>query len=246
VLRHVFRVGAGASLLVAALSAPADVRLVRRADGSALISNEVGSGWLVDGCAPSDSYLAERRLAASPWDSEIREAAGRYGVDRDLVKSVMLVESNFNARAVSRKGARGLMQLMPETARRFGVKDRFDARENIRGGVEYLAALLRLFGGDVALAAAAYNAGENAVARHAGIPPYAETREYVRRVLVARSGAPASAPIGGGFRGLTTSPQAAYVRTKSTPVRVANVNGTPTFTNTDNTDRVAPLLGRTR
>ncbi|MFI5180292.1 MAG: lytic transglycosylase domain-containing protein [Thermoanaerobaculia bacterium] len=244
-VKHVLCVGAGASLLVAALSARADVHLVRKSDGSALIYNEVGSGWLVDGRAPSDSYLMERRLAASPWDEAIREAAGRHGVDQNLVKSVMLVESNFNVRAVSRKGARGLMQLMPETARRFRVTDRFDAAENIRGGVAYLAALLRLFSGDIVRTVAAYNAGESAVARHAGIPPFAETREYVRRVLVAMNGAPAR-PLGGGFRGLTTSPAAPAARSKTAPVRVAYVNGTRILTNTDNTDRVGPLLGRTR
>jgi soluble lytic murein transglycosylase-like protein len=243
VVRQVFRVGAGASLLVAALSASADVRLVRKADGSALIYNQIGSGWLVEGRAPSDAYLLERRLAASRWDAAIREAAERNGVDRELVKSVMLVESNFNARAISRKGARGLMQLMPETARRFGVTDRFDALENIRGGVAYLGALLKLFSGDVALAVAAYNAGESAVARHAGIPPFAETREYVRRVLVALNGAPAPS-LGGGFRGQTSPPGSPVAMSK--PVRMAYVNGTPTLTNTDNTDRVGPLLGRVR
>ncbi len=244
-MKHVFRAGVGACLLAAALAARADVHLVRKADGSALIFNDVGSGWLVDGRAPTDAYLAERRLAASPWDGAIREAAGRAGVDRDLVKSVMLVESNFNVRAVSRKGAHGLMQLMPETARRFGVKDRFDALENLRGGVEYLAALLRLYSGDHALAIAAYNAGENAVARHAGIPPYAETREFVRRVFVALKGA--SAPsLGGGFRGLTASPASASVRTKPSPVRVATVNGTPVLTNVEDRDRVGPVLGRSR
>ncbi len=210
-----------------------------------MISNQIGSGWLVDGRAPSDAYLVDRRLAASPWDGAIREAAERSGVDRALVKSVMLVESNFNARAISRKGARGLMQLMPETARRFRVADRFDALENIRGGVEYLGTLLRLFSGDVVLAVAAYNAGENTVVRHAGIPPFAETHEYVRRVLVALNGTPAR-PLGGGFRGLTSPPGTSVPRAKAVPVRLANVNGTPTLTNTDNTDRVGPLLGRGR
>ncbi len=243
--KQVFRVGVGASLLVAALSASADVRLVRKADGSALIYNQIGSGWLVEGRAPSDAYLMERRLAASSWDAAIREAAERRGVDRELVKSVMLVESNFNSRAISRKGARGLMQLMPETARRFGVTDRFNALENIRGGVEYIGTLLKLFSGDVALAVAAYNAGESAVARHAGIPPFAETREYVRRVLVALNGTPARS-LGGGFRGLTSPPGSPALRTKGAPVRVANVNGTPTLTNTDNSDRVGRMLGRVR
>jgi len=221
------------------------VRLVRKADGSVLIYNQIGSGWLVEGRAPSNAYLMERRLAASQWDAAIREAAEQSGVDRALVKSVMLVESNFNARAISRKGARGLMQLMPETARRFGVTDRFNALENIRGGVAYLGTLLKLFSGDVALAVAAYNAGENAVARHAGIPPFAETREYVRRVLVALNGATAPS-LGGGFRGLTSPSGSPVATSKAAPVRVANVNGTPTLTNTDNTDRVGPQLGRVR
>jgi len=236
-----------AALAAASTTSTADVHLVRKADGSAVIFNQVGSGWLVNGRAPSDAYLAERRAAPGPWDDAIRAASLRHGVDPQIVKSVMLVESNFNPRAVSRKGARGLMQLMPETARRFGVTDRFDPLENLRGGVEYLAGLLRLFSGDVTLALAAYNAGENAVARHAGVPPFAETREYVRRALVAYRGAPA-APLGGGFRGSPAETSAAEKArpAKAAPVRVATLNGTPVLTNTDNTDRVEPLLGRGR
>jgi len=236
-----------AALAAASTTSTADVRLVRKADGSAVIFNQVGSGWLVNGRAPSDAYLAERRAAPGPWDDAIRAASLRHGVDPQIVKSVMLVESNFNPRAVSRKGARGLMQLMPETARRFGVTDRFDPLENLRGGVEYLAGLLRLFSGDVTLALAAYNAGENAVAKHAGVPPFAETREYVRRALVAYRGAPA-APLGGGFRGSPAATSAAEKArpAKAAPVRVATLNGTPVLTNTDNTDRVEPLLGRGR
>jgi soluble lytic murein transglycosylase-like protein len=244
------RVGWGvalAALGVASVTAAADVQLVRRADGTAVIFNQIGSGWLVDGRAPSDAYLVERRAAPSPWDEAIRTTALRNGVDPQIVKSVMLVESNFNPRAVSRKGARGLMQLMPETARRFGVADRFDPLENLRGGVEYLAGLLRLYGGDVALALAAYNAGESAVARHAGVPPYAETREYVRRALVAWRGTPVPA-LGGGFRGtsVASAPAPAARPAGTAPVRVASLNGTPVLTNTDNTDRVGPLLGRVR
>src|ERR1035438_8381642 len=133
---------------------------------------------------------------------------GGAGVDAALVKSVMLVESNFNPRAMSRKGARGLMQLMPGTALRFGVSDRYDAGQSIRAGVKYLATLLEQFKGDVALALAGYNAGENAVTHHSGVPPYRETREYIRRVLVARHGEGGIGPvIGGGVRG--TPPGAA-------------------------------------
>ncbi len=237
-----------AAVLVTCATSFGDVHLVRNADGTALIFNDVGSGWLVNGRAPSDAYLVERRNAPSPYDDAIRVSAYRNGVDPALVKSVMLVESNFNPRAVSKKGAHGLMQLMPETARRFGVGDRFEAGANIRGGVEYLASLLRLLKGDVTLALAAYNAGENAVARYAGIPPFAETREYVRRALVAYRGA-AAPVLGGGFRGQPTVPEAAAARTRaarSAPVRVASVNGNLVLTNVELTDRVAPLLGRTR
>ena len=236
-----------AALLAASATAGADVRLKRKADGSALIYNEVGSGWLVHGRAPSDEYLVDRRVAPGPYDQAIADAAGRSGVDPKLVKSVMLVESNFNPRAVSRKGARGLMQLMPETAKRFGVADRFDPPENLRGGVEYLALLLRQFSGDVTLALAAYNAGENAVERHAGVPPFAETREYVRRALVAYRGA-AGPKLGGGFRGLSTAgpPSRPTSAPKPAPVRVASWNGTTVLTNVADAEPVEPVLGRSR
>ncbi len=223
-----------------------DVQLGRKADGSPIIFNKVGSGWLVNGKAPTDAYLVERRTAPGPWDEAIGVAARRRGVDPKLVKSVMLVESNFDSRAVSRKGARGLMQLMPETARRFGVSDRFEPLENIRGGVEYLDVLLKLYAGDVALALAAYNAGESMVARYEGIPPFPETREYVRRALVALRGEALPA-LGGGFRGRPTRSAAAAGRAvRTVPVRIASLNGTPFLTNTDNTDRVEPVLGRSR
>ena len=227
-----------------ATAALGDVHLVRQADGSALIFNDaIGSGWRVNGAAPSDSYLVERRAAPSPFDSLIEAEARAEGVDAALVKSVMLVESNFNPRAVSRKGARGLMQLMPQAAKRFGVSDRFDAEQSIRGGVRYLAALLAQFKGDLVLALAGYNAGENAVAKHSGVPPYAETREYVRRVLVAHHGASVPA-IGGAFRGIPTG----SVRRAShgSPVTVSRVDGTAVFSNTGEvaSARPAPVLGR--
>ncbi len=223
----------------------ADVHLVRQANGSALIFNDsVGSGWRVNGGVPSDGYLASRRNAPTPYDTAIESESRTAGVDPGLVKSVMLVESNYNPRAVSRKGARGLMQLMPETARRFGVSDRHDAGQSIRAGVQYLAVLLEQFKGDVSLALAGYNAGEGAVARHAGVPPYRETREYIRRVLVARHGEGTPSPaIRGGFRG---TPTGSVVRTAV--VRVSSQNGTPVFSNTavDLAERGAPALGRVR
>ncbi len=120
---------------------------------------------------------------ASRYSTEIREAAQRYGVPEKLVTAVIRVESAFNAQAVSRKGARGLMQLMPETASVLGVRNSFDPHENIDGGVRHLRGLIDRFSNNVPLALAAYNAGEKAVVAHQGIPPYAETRDYVTRVL---------------------------------------------------------------
>jgi hypothetical protein len=114
-------------------------------------------------------------------------------VSPDLVKAIIAVESEFDQWAVSSKGARGLMQLMPDTARRLGVADSFDARQNIFGGTQYLRMLLDQFGGDVDLALAAYNAGPNTVLRYGGIPPYRETRGYVQKVQ-AQLGAGSSAP----------------------------------------------------
>jgi soluble lytic murein transglycosylase-like protein len=105
-----------------------------------------------------------------------------YEVDPRLVLAIISVESGFNERAVSPKNAQGLMQLIPDTARRFRVKNVFDAEENIKGGVAYLQWLLAFFKGDVPLVAAAYNAGERAVERYRGVPPYPETRDYVRKV----------------------------------------------------------------
>ncbi len=113
----------------------------------------------------------------------IWRAALTHGVRPELIYAVASVESNFNPRAVSAKGAQGLMQLMPETSARFGVSDPYDPVENIVGGVRYLKYLLDLFGGDQRLALAAYNAGENVVQATRSIPPYQETRAYVSKVL---------------------------------------------------------------
>jgi soluble lytic murein transglycosylase-like protein len=123
-------------------------------------------------------------LAPAALQPLIDAAAARYRVEPALVHAVIQVESNFNPRAVSPKGARGLMQLMPATAQRLGVADAFDPRQNIEGGVRYLAGLLALFGNDLRLALAAYNAGENAVIQYGHrIPPFRETQDYVPKVL---------------------------------------------------------------
>ncbi|MGC9457678.1 MAG: lytic transglycosylase domain-containing protein [Halothiobacillaceae bacterium] len=127
-------------------------------------------------------YDQRPRLDYGAYESLVREMSRRHGVDPALVRAVIHAESAFNERAVSPKGAAGLMQLMPATAARFGVRDVFDPEENIRGGVTYLAFLLRLFDGDQRLALAAYNAGEGAVKKFQGIPPYDETVHYVAKV----------------------------------------------------------------
>ncbi|HZM44267.1 MAG TPA: transglycosylase SLT domain-containing protein [Burkholderiales bacterium] len=112
----------------------------------------------------------------------VHQLAPHYAVDPKLVLAVMSTESSFNPRAVSPKNAQGLMQLIPETAERFGVKQAFNPAENIKGGLAYLRWLLAFFQGDVSLVLAAYNAGERAVEKYRGIPPYAETRNYVKKI----------------------------------------------------------------
>jgi soluble lytic murein transglycosylase-like protein len=119
----------------------------------------------------------------SRFSEEIREIAARHGVAADLVEAVIRVESAFNPRAVSNKGAQGLMQLMPRTASSLGVRNVFDPRENIDGGVRHLRYLLDKYPGNVSLVLAAYNAGEKAVDQYGGIPPYAETQQYVQKIL---------------------------------------------------------------
>lgn len=122
------------------------------------------------------------RLNTQAYSTEIAAAAREFGVEEAVVRAIIHAESAFNPTALSRAGAQGLMQLMPPTARRFGVSDSFDASQNIRGGVQYLSWLLRRFNGNLTLAAAGYNAGEGAVDRHGGVPPYKETQYYVQRV----------------------------------------------------------------
>lgn len=121
-------------------------------------------------------------LNLEAYAAEVQAAATEHGVDPALVRAIMHAESAFNPNAVSRVGAQGLMQLMPATASRFGVSSPFDPGENIKGGVTYLAWLLKRFDGDITRAAAGYNAGEGAVDKYDGVPPYQETLRYVERV----------------------------------------------------------------
>jgi len=173
--------------LVLAVAAPsiAQVHIVTRPDGSHVISN-IGSSTKLTNLA----WLARQRDRRSSYDAIIERYADRYGVDPVLVRAVIQVESDFDARCVSRKGARGLMQLVPETAKRYGVRNVFDPEDNIRGGVHYLADLLGMFHNDLSRSLAAYNAGENAVLKYAGMPPYNETTTYVTRALTVYYGRP--------------------------------------------------------
>ncbi len=117
------------------------------------------------------------------WDRVIARAGRNHGVSPGLVKAVVHAESAFDPDAVSHKGAQGLMQLMPATARQLGVDDPFDPWQNIDGGTRYLSSMIQRFKGDLSLGLAAYHAGERAVRRYSGIPPYRETRRYVKKVL---------------------------------------------------------------
>lgn len=135
--------------------------------------------------APPEVAALSSLGAQSDWDldSHIRDVAARYRVPERLVVAIIEVESEFDPQAVSRRGARGLMQLMPATAEILGVNDPFDPRENIEAGVRHLRGLMNHFNNNLPLALAAYNAGAGAVAKNRGIPPYRETRQYVSRIL---------------------------------------------------------------
>jgi soluble lytic murein transglycosylase-like protein len=130
----------------------------------------------------STAHPAAGTPAPPALDAAVRQIAAEHSLPPELLHSVIQVESNYNPAAVSPKGAQGLMQLIPATARRFGVSDSFDPVENIQGGAKYLKYLLDLYQGDYPRALAAYNAGEKAVAKYGGVPPYAETQHYVAQV----------------------------------------------------------------
>jgi soluble lytic murein transglycosylase-like protein len=124
-----------------------------------------------------------QNLSSGDYDVLIEAAARKYNISGNIIKAVIKAESGFNSTAVSKVGAMGLMQLMPDTAEALGVRDAFDPRENIDGGARYLKNMLSEFGGDLELALAAYNAGPNSVKKYGGIPPYEETQNYVRRIM---------------------------------------------------------------
>jgi hypothetical protein len=170
---------AGAGLLVAAAFAMGGHAIASRMGMPSLFAPSVSE--------PSASVDVATDFRLPTWDKAalepfIQEAATRHGMSADLIRAVIQTESRFNPMAVSRVGAQGLMQLMPETARHVGIENPFDPRENILGGTKYLSTLLGRFKGNTANALAAYNAGPTVVARHNGVPPFRETQGYVRKI----------------------------------------------------------------
>jgi soluble lytic murein transglycosylase-like protein len=200
-MRRLPAFGGSALILLATVSvhdASADVWLERGASGGLQLTNAPTSAspTLLLREIPRPilrrpsrvARLHATRVRPSRYDGLIQTMSERYGVDPALVKAVIRAESAFNPRAVSPKGAQGLMQLMPSTARRHRVYNSFSPHQNIKGGTEHLRLLLDRYAGNVTLALAAYNAGVNAVekAGRPRVPPYRETREYIRRVLTYR------------------------------------------------------------
>ncbi|MDW7760986.1 MAG: lytic transglycosylase domain-containing protein [Acidobacteriota bacterium] len=139
------------------------------------------------GCclALSSLHASGRTAGRFAYQQIIERVAGRHNLPSELIHAIIVAESNYNRYAVSPKGASGLMQLMPDTARHYGVKNVFDPEQNIEGGARYLKDLIQMFDADTKLVLAAYNAGQQAVIRHGGIPPYRETRDYVKRITAS-------------------------------------------------------------
>jgi soluble lytic murein transglycosylase len=164
-------------------SVNADVYVFKDRSGVLNFTNVPGHGGYRRVLKESNGQVSSGSLAYGSYDELIRSASGRYSVDADLVRAVIKAESDFNAQARSQKGAMGLMQLMPDTARLHNVTDAYDPSENVEGGVRHLKMLLERYQGNLELSLAAYNAGSGAVEKHGGMPPFAETKEYVRRVL---------------------------------------------------------------
>ena len=178
--------------------------------------------WADDSASSLDTN--DLRDTRAGYLSLIEEWAPKYDLNVHLVEAIIMVESNYDRYAVSSKGCEGLMQLHPDTARRFGVTDSFDPEENIQGGIRYLNFLMGYFQGNLEHVLAAYNAGENAVVRYSGVPPYSETQKYVRKVTSAYHALnSAPAPV----------PPVQWPRGKFRLKRVIQPNGSVLFTNTE-------------
>jgi soluble lytic murein transglycosylase-like protein len=197
--RRLFAVAAGLAAAGAGAPARAEIALLASGQTLKLDAHREEAGLLVlvlkgggevhlppaavRGFVPDEVIEELGRAASGDVRALVEQAARRRGLDPALVLAVVSVESGFRPEAVSPKGAQGLMQLMPRTAASLGVLDAFDPEQNLDAGVRHLESLLKLYDGNLTRALAAYNAGQGAVARHGGVPPYRETREYVRRVL---------------------------------------------------------------
>jgi hypothetical protein len=217
--------------LVLSLSASAARGVVRVVviDGKKVITNDGIGERAPGGERLSVGWSASRVAAPSKFDDLIAAAAKEHSIDPRLLKAVMLFESGFNPKAVSRKGARGLMQLMPKTAAQHGVRNVHDPAQNVEAGARHLSYLLDLYRGDLEKTLAAYNAGETAVERYGGEPPYDETRGYVSNILGAYNG---RSDLRGGFGRPSAQ---AFRSSKARPVRVVR----------DSNDRVLLTTGRT-
>jgi len=201
-----------------AASAQDQIQKYVGADGRVVYTNNIAANTPVPTpTAPVAATVTPSQAVAAPINELIESIASSHGVDSALVKAMVKAESNFNRWAVSSKGARGLMQLIPTTGARYGVRDFFDPRQNIEGGVTYLKFLLEKFNGNLDLSLAAYNAGENLVERLGRIPPIAETRDYVRKVL-------ANYGKSSGFV-LTTPTPAAVVAAEEAPKFYVTIDG---------------------
>jgi soluble lytic murein transglycosylase-like protein len=171
-----------AALLLTSPFLRPDLIVKQMSDGRIVLSNSL------DMVTSSKARMGRRALPSNPsiyerYRQPVRETAQRFGLREDLALAVARAESSFNPFAISPKGAVGIMQLMHETAMQYGVSDRFNALQNIEAGIRHLTFLMDKYRGDLTLTLAAYNAGAEAVARYNGVPPYAETRGYIRRVL---------------------------------------------------------------
>jgi hypothetical protein len=213
-----------------AVPAAGEILIETRPDGTRVVRN-VGGG-------PSSAAATSTRLRPAPHtdlERAVDEEAAARGLDPRLVRAVIQAESAWNRHAVSHKGAMGLMQLMPATAVSLAVDDPYDEVQNVRGGTAYLAQLYERFG-DLTLAVAAYNAGPGAVERYGGVPPFAETRAYVRRVLSLYQGRDV------GAEALSATPPVRPARRSAasrggSPQLVVGPNGRKTLTNTASTRR---------